>query len=85
MKAVFSRPDRPSPRPRGREGSPCSKAHHVREAHQLATPGAFLHLTVDQLRRHLPLEYFPPSATHLKPVSEKGREAQRTRRFNHRW
>jgi hypothetical protein len=72
MKAVFSRPERPSLRPRGRQGSACSKAHHVRDAHQLATPVAFLHLPVDQLRRHLPPEYFPPSATHLKPVSEMG-------------
>jgi hypothetical protein len=57
-----------------RERSVCSKTHHRRDAHQLATPGAFLHLTVDQIRRHLPPEYFPPSATYLKPLSKMGRE-----------
>ena len=50
----------------------CPEPHHRRDSHQLATPVAFLHLTVDQLRCHLPSEYFPPSATHLKPVSKMG-------------
>src|SRR6266849_1106551 len=54
------------------ESVPCPKAHHMRDSHQLATPVAFLHLTVYQLRRHLPLACFPPWATHLKPVSKMG-------------
>jgi hypothetical protein len=44
----------------------------VRDARQLAPPVAFLHLTVDQLRCHLPLECFLASATHLKPASKMG-------------
>jgi hypothetical protein len=47
----------------------------MRDAHELASPVAFLHLTVDQLGRHLPPEDFSPSATHLKPVSEMGRQS----------
>jgi len=56
------------------ESVPCPQTHHRRNSHQLTTPVAFLHLTIDQLRRHLPLECFPPSATHLKPVSKMGGE-----------
>ncbi len=52
----------------------CPQAHYRRDAHQLAPPVAFLHLTVDQLRCHLPLECFPSSATHLSPLSKMGRE-----------
>jgi DNA replication protein DnaC len=35
MKAVFSRPDRPNPRPSVLESGPCPQAHHVRDSHQL--------------------------------------------------
>ncbi len=44
MKAVFSRPDRPSPRPRDLKSCLCPKAHHGRDAHYLAPPVAFFHL-----------------------------------------
>ena len=37
----------------GRESGLCSKPHHVRDPHQLASPVAFFHLVVDQTRRHL--------------------------------
>jgi hypothetical protein len=52
----------------------CPEAHHVRNSHQPAPPVAFFHLTVDQTRCHLPLKYIAPSATHLKPVAEMGRQ-----------
>ncbi len=82
-KAVFSRPERPSPRPRNFEICLCPEAHHRRDSHQFATPVAFLHLTVYQLRRHLPPKCFPPSATHLKPVSKMGGEAHKNINGDH--
>lgn len=48
----------------------CPQAHHRRDSRQFASPVAFLHLTIDQLGRHLPLEDFPASATYLEPVSK---------------
>ena len=81
MKAVFSRPDRPNPRPRVLESSASPKAHHVRDANELAPAVAFLHLPVDQLRCHLPLT---PSQTHLKPLAKMGREARRSTSLSHR-
>jgi len=74
MKAVFSRPEKPSPRPSDRESGLCSKAHHRRDPNQLAPLVAFFHLTVDQTRRHLPLAYMPPSLNHLKPLAKMGCE-----------
>jgi hypothetical protein len=53
----------------------CPKAHHRRDVRQLAPPVAFLHLTVDQFRCHLPPEDLPASATHLEPVSKMGCES----------
>jgi hypothetical protein len=73
IKAVFNLPERPHPWKAPLRAAWGSKTHHRREAHQLATPGAFLHLTGDQIRRHLPSEDFPPKAPHLEPVSEMGR------------
>jgi len=52
----------------------CPQAHHMSDAHQLAPPGAFFHLTRDQARRHLPLASTPSFATSLEPVSKMGRE-----------
>ncbi len=83
MKAVLRRPERPSPRPRDFEICFCPQAHHRRDSRQLATPIAFLHLTVDQLRCHLPPECFLASATHLKPLSKMGREARRSTSLSH--
>jgi hypothetical protein len=60
-----------------REHSACSKAHHRRDPHQLAPLGGLFHLARDQFRCSLPLKDFPASATHLKPVSNMGREPQR--------
>jgi hypothetical protein len=54
------------------ERSACSKTHHRHDPNQLAPLVAFLHLAVDQARRHLPLTHFTPSATHLEPVSKMG-------------
>jgi hypothetical protein len=36
LKAVFSPPEKPNPRPRDCEICSCPEAHHVRDAHQLA-------------------------------------------------
>ena len=74
IKAVLSRPVRPSPRPRGFESRLCPQAHHIRDSHQLAPPGAFFHLAIDQARRYLPLAYMPPSLNHLKPLAKMGCE-----------
>jgi hypothetical protein len=52
----------------------CPKAHHRGDARQLAPPVAFLHLAVDQARRHLPLTHFPPSTNQLKPLTKVGCE-----------
>ena len=51
-----------------------SQAHHVRHSQELAPLVAFLHLAIDQFFCHLPPEYFPPSASHVEPVSKMGRE-----------
>jgi hypothetical protein len=75
MKAVFSRPERPNPRPRDLESRASPKAHHVSNPHQLTPPIAFLHLTIEQLCRHLPLVYFPASTNHFKPLSKMSRQS----------
>ena len=54
------------------ESYACSKAHHVRDPQQLASPVAFFHLTVDQTRGHLPLICFPSTMIHLAPLSKMG-------------
>ncbi len=48
----------------------CSKPHHMGHPHQLASPVAFFHLAIDQARRHLPPEHFPPSTYHFSPLSK---------------
>jgi hypothetical protein len=50
----------------------CPKAHHMRDPHQHASLVAFLHLTIYQPSHYLPLAHFPPSASHLKPLSKMG-------------
>ncbi len=52
----------------------CSQAHHVRDANQLAPAVAFLHLAIDQARRHLPPTCYPPSTTFCEPLAKMGRE-----------
>ena len=42
------------------------------DPHQLASTVAFLHLSIDQIRCHLPLTHYPPLPTHLEPVSKIG-------------
>src|SRR6266699_3776201 len=42
--------------------------------HQLAPPIAFFHLAIDQARRHLPPEDFPPSTSHISPLPKMSRE-----------
>ena len=57
----------------------CPQAHHVRDLHQLAPPGALFHLAIYEASRHLPLVCFPPLARHLEPLSKmgwKGRKVQ---------
>jgi hypothetical protein len=76
IKAVFSRPEKPNPRPRDLKSCACSQAHHMRDPHQLAPPGAFFHLPIDQASLHLPLACFPPKAPHLEPLSKMGREGR---------
>jgi hypothetical protein len=44
--------------------------HHLRDPYQPASSVALLHLTVDQLRRHLPPEDFPSSATQHEPLTK---------------
>src|SRR6266436_2241608 len=56
------------------ESYACSKTHHLRDPHQLAPPKDFLHLTIKQLCRHLPLICFPPTMIHLAPLSKMGRQ-----------
>jgi len=85
MKAVFNLPERPNPCQAALRASWGSKAHHVSHPQQLATPGAFFHLAVDQALRHLPLASMPSSATSLEPVSNMGRKTQRSRCSSHRW
>src|SRR2546421_33863 len=67
------------PRPRSLEICLCPQAHHVRDLHQLAPPGALFHLAIYEASRHLPLVCFPPLARHLEPLSKmgwKGRKVQ---------
>jgi len=69
-------PSRKAQSPQGSfEISLCPQAHHWHDSHQLAPPVAFFHLAVDQPRCYLPLAYFPPSPTHLKPLSKMGSES----------
>jgi hypothetical protein len=56
------------------ESGLCPKAHHSCHTNQLAPSVAFLHLAIDQTCLHLPLMHFPPSATHLEPLTEVSRE-----------
>ena len=72
IKAVFNRPEKPNPCKAARISVLCSKAHHVRDPYQLAPPVAFLHLAVDQPRCYLPLLHFPPSLSHLEPLTKMG-------------
>jgi hypothetical protein len=74
MKAVFNLPERPNPRPRDCEIGLCSKAHHRRDAHELAPAIAFLHLAVDQARLHLPPAHVAPSTTQLDPLTKVSRD-----------
>ena len=56
------------------ESGLCSQAHHRRDPRQLTPPVAFLHLAVDQTRRHLPPTCYPPSTTFCEPLSKMGRQ-----------
>ncbi len=47
----------------------------MRDPNQLAPSVAFLHLAVDQPRRHLPLASMPSLAINLEPVSKMGCES----------
>jgi hypothetical protein len=47
----------------------------VRDAHQLASPVTFFHLTVDQTHCYLPSKGFAPTTPHLSPMSEMGGES----------
>ena len=79
MKAVFSRPDRPNPRPRVLESSASPKAHHVRDPDQLAPPATLFHLAPDQTRRSPPSKGFGPTTPYVWPLSNMRWETQRRR------
>jgi hypothetical protein len=53
----------------------CPQAHHMGHPNQLTPSVAFLHLTVDQPRCHLPLAHVAPATTHLEPLTKVGRES----------
>src|SRR5215467_1613036 len=74
MKAVFSLPEKPIPCKQARISVLCPQSHYVRDPHQLAPLVSFLHLTIDQARRHLPLASLPSFATHLEPLSKMSRQ-----------
>src|SRR6266566_1675742 len=59
----------------GFESGACSKAHYMRDPHQLTPTVAFFHLTVYQPCCYSPLAHFPLSAAHLKPLSKMGRQS----------
>src|SRR5579859_8108864 len=44
----------------------------MRNPHQLAPLVAFFHLPINQSWRHLPLACFPPSTSHIEPLSKMG-------------
>ncbi len=74
MKAVFSRPEKPNPC-KAVERSACVPRRITCETRtSLRQRSDFLHLTIDQSSRHLPPKRFPPSPTHLEPLSKMGRE-----------
>src|SRR5690348_12894829 len=73
IKAVLSRPERPSP---------CKVAVRAALVPSRITGVTrtslrrrfFFHLAVDQTRRHLPLACFPLLVTHREPLSKVGRQ-----------
>jgi hypothetical protein len=75
IQAVFSRPERPSPRPRKLESGLCSQAHDMGDAYQLAPSIAFFHLAVDEAWLHLPLAHVAPSTAQGEPLAKVGRES----------
>ena len=85
MKAVFNRPEKPSPRPRSFEISLSPQTHQLRDPYQLAPAVAFLHLAIDQTCLHLPPEYVAPSTSHFSPLAKMGREAHKSTYSNHHW
>ena len=58
----------------GLESSFGPQAHHLCNPNEPAPPIAFFHLTIDQARRHLPMEHDPPRTTSCEPASKMGRE-----------
>src|SRR5690242_15247333 len=74
IKAVFSRASEAQPLQGGCESLLGSQAHHRRDANQLASAVAFLHLTVDQAWLYLPLARVAPSTTQREPLAKVGRE-----------
>jgi hypothetical protein len=74
MKAVFNLPEKPNPRSRGFESVLCPKAHHMRDAHELASPVAFFHLAVNQTWLHTPPAHGAPTITQREPLTKVGGE-----------
>ena len=58
----------------GCESGLCPQPHHRCDSRQPTPPVTFLHLAVDQARRHLPLTHVPASTTLLEPVPKMGRQ-----------
>jgi hypothetical protein len=46
------------------------------DPYQLVSTGAFFHLAIDQVSRHLPLAHVAPSATYLEPLAKVSREGK---------
>ena len=74
MKAVFNRPEKTNPMHRDFEIRQCLQAHYRPDSHQLATSVAFLHLTVDQLRRLLPTFVFSTIGIAPQASAHNGRK-----------
>jgi hypothetical protein len=52
-----------------------SKAHHWRDLYQPPPSVAFLHLTVDQIRRNPPSKDFAPTTPYFSPLTKVSRES----------
>ena len=74
IKAVFNLPEKPNPCKAAVSASSVPRRMTWRDPNQLAPPVAFLHLTIDQARCHLPLTHVPASTISYEPVSKMGRE-----------
>ena len=73
IKVVFNRPERPNPIKATLRAASVPRPITGVTRTSLGHRSAFLHLAIDQTCLHLPLTHFPPSATHLEPLTEVSR------------